>query len=110
MNQALISKRIQHYRHLAKLTQEQLADMVNTSETYIRKLESGDRLASLDMLLRLSAALNTTPNHLLLSSSVLGKNVNSSILDLLSDCTPAEFFILYENMSNLKDLLREKVK
>ena len=110
MNQALISKRIQHYRHLAKLTQEQLADLVNTSDTYIRKLESGDRLPSLDMLLKLSSALNTTPNHLLLSSSVLGKNINSSILDLLSDCTPTEFFILYENMSNLKDLLREKVK
>ena len=99
----------QHYRHLAKLTQEQLADKVDASETYIRKLESGDRLPSLDMLLKLSSALNTTPNHHLLSSSALGRSINSSILDLLSDCTPTEFFVLYENMVNLKELLREKV-
>lgn len=93
-----------------KLTQEQLADMVDVSDTYIRKLESGDRLPSLDMLLKLSKALNTTPNHLLLSTSVLGKSTSSSILDLLSDCTPSEFFVLYENMANLKGLLRENTK
>ncbi len=110
MNHVMISNRIQHYRHLAKLTQEQLADMVDASDTYIRKLESGDRLPSLDMLLKLSKALNTTPNHLLLSTSVLGKSTSSSILDLLSDCTPSEFFVLYENMANLKGLLRENTK
>ncbi len=108
MKQAIISQRIQYYRHLAKLSQEQLADMIDVSDTYIRKLEAGERLPSLDMLLKLSIALNTTPNHLLLSASALGKNVNSSIQDLLSDCTPTEFFVLYENMANLKELLRER--
>ena len=110
MDNMIIAKRIQHFRHLAKLSQEQLADLVDASDTYIRKLEAGVRIPSLDMLLKLSAALNTTPNHLLLSASNLGKNVNASILDLLSDCTPSEFFVLYENMSNLKELLRERVK
>lgn len=110
MDTLLISKRIQHYRHLAKLSQEQLADKVDASDTYIRKLEAGARLPSLDMLLRLSKALNTTPNHLLLSASAIGKGFNSSILDLLSDCSPSEFFVLYENMANLKDLLRERMK
>ena len=76
---------------------------------FCERKASGDRLPSLDMLLKLSSALNTTPNHLLLSSSVLGRSINSSILDLLSDCTPTEFFVLYENMVNLKELLREKV-
>ena len=84
--------------------------IVPNKKAYIRKLEAGVRIPSLDMLLKLSAALNTTPNHLLLSASNLGKNVNASILDLLSDCTPSEFFVLYENMSNLKELLRERVK
>lgn len=84
MDNMIIAKRIQHYRHLAKLSQEQLADLVDASDTYIRKLEAGVRIPSLDMLLKLSAALNTTPNHLLLSASNLGKNVNASILDLLS--------------------------
>lgn len=110
MENALISTRIHHYRRLAKLSQESLADLVGASDTYIRKLEAGDRIPSLDMILRLSRALNTTPDHILLSADALGKNINSNILDLLSDCTPSEFVILYENMSNLKELLREHLK
>jgi hypothetical protein len=42
-------------------------------------------------------------------SSVLGQNKSSGVLDLLSDCTPTEFIILYENMVSLKKLLREHV-
>ena len=110
MQNTMISKRIQHYRRLAKITQEQLADEVGASDTYIRKLEAGDRLPSLDMLIKLSKALDTTPNHLLLSASTLGKNLGSSIHDLLSDCTPSVFVILYENMAHLKGLLREQMK
>jgi hypothetical protein len=49
------------------------------------------------------------PHHLLLSSSVLGQNKSSGVLDLLSDCTPTEFIILYENMASLKKLLRDHV-
>ncbi len=71
--------------------------------------EAGDRFPSLDMVLKLSSALNTTPDHLLLSSSVLGQNKSSGVLDLLSDCTPTEFIILYENMASLKKLLRDHV-
>lgn len=48
-------------------------------------------------------------NHLLLSSSALGQNKSSGVLDLLSDCTPTEFIILYENMASLKKLLHDHV-
>ncbi len=107
MEHALISKRIQHYRHLAKLSQEELADMVGVSDTYIRKLEAGDRLPSLNVVMRLASALDTTPNHLLLLSTAIGNSNNSRILNLLSDCTPDEFVILFENMVSLKELLRK---
>lgn len=73
MESTMISQRIRHYRRMAKLSQEELADRVDVSETYIRKLEAGGRFPSLDMVLKLSSVLNTTPDHLLLSSSVLGQ-------------------------------------
>ena len=104
-----IGSKIRELRILNGLTQEELADRVDVSETYIRKLEAGDRFPSLDMVIKLSQALNTTPDHLLLSSSVLGQNKSSGVLDLLSDCTPTEFIILYENMASLKKLLRDHV-
>ena len=109
MENTMISQRIRHYRRMAKLSQEELADRVDVSETYIRKLEAGDRFPSLDMVIKLSQALNTTPDHLLLASSALGQNKSSGVLDLLSDCTPTEFIILYENMASLKKLLRDHV-
>ena len=95
---------------MAKISQEELAARIDVSETYIRKLEAGDRFPSLDVVLKLASALNTTPDHLLLSSNVLGQNKSAGVLDLLSDCTPTEFIILYENMATLKKLLREHVK
>ena len=109
MENTMISQRIRHYRRMAKLSQEELADRVDVSETYIRKLEAGDRFPPLDMVIKLSQALNTMPDHLLLSSSALGQNKSSGVLDLLSDCTPTEFIILYENMASLKKLLRDHV-
>ena len=106
MDKKLIARRIRHYRHQEKLTQEQLADLAGISDTYIRKLEAGTRAPSLQMILTLAAVLNTTPNHLLLPTSSLSQGAGSSIMELLNDCTPTEFAILYENMAELKELLR----
>lgn len=42
---------------------------------------------------------------------LLAPNIEAAIargvLDLLSDCTPTEFIILYENTASLKKLLRD---
>jgi len=110
MDKKLIARRIRQYRYLEKISQESLADKVGVSDTYIRKLEAGERTPSLKMVMALASALNTTPNHLLLSVSGLDKTSGSSIMELLNDCTPTEFVILYENMAELKELLRTHLK
>lgn len=48
MDKKLIARRIRQYRHLEKISQETLADRVGVSDTYIRKLEAGDRTPSLE--------------------------------------------------------------
>lgn len=110
MDKALIAKRLKHYRHLNKMSQETLADMVGLSDTFIRKMEAGERTPSLETIMALARALNTTPDHLLLSATALTKGPSTSILELLNDCTPTEFVILYENMAALKELLRTHLK
>ena len=110
MDKILIARRIRQYRHLEKLSQESLADKVGVSDTYIRKLEAGARTPSLEVIMALAAALSTTPDHLLLSASGLDKTSGNSIMELLNDCTPTEFVILYENMAKLKELLRTHFK
>ena len=110
MDKTLIARRIRQYRHLEKISQERLADKGGVSDTYIRKLEAGARTPSLEMVMALAVALNTTPNHLLLPASGSDKTSRSSIMELLNDCTPTEFIILYENMAELKELLRTHLK
>ncbi|MCD7751588.1 MAG: helix-turn-helix transcriptional regulator [Lachnospiraceae bacterium] len=110
MDKMIVARRIKHYRRTANMSQETLAEAVGVSDTYIRKLENGERFPSLEKLVALADALDTTPNHLLLSSTHLSKREGSSILDLLNDCTPTEFIILYENMSSLKESLRNHIK
>lgn len=110
MDTKLIARRIRQYRHLKKISQETLADLAGVSDTYIRKLEAAQRTPSVATIITLAAVLNTTPDHLLLASSSLDKTGSSSIMDLLNDCTPAEFAILYENMVALKELLRSHLR
>ncbi|MBO5953259.1 MAG: helix-turn-helix transcriptional regulator [Oscillospiraceae bacterium] len=110
MDTKLIAKRIRQYRHLEKISQETLADLAGVSDTYIRKLEAGQRTPSVETIITLAAVLNTTPDHLLLPTSGLIKSNSGSIMELLNDCTPTEFAILYENMVELKELLRTHMR
>ena len=110
MDTKLIAKRIRQYRHLEKISQETLADLAGVSDTYIRNLEAGQRMPSVATIVTLASVLNTTPDHLLLPTSGLVKSSSGSILELLNDCTPTEFAILYENMVELKELLRTHMR
>ena len=107
MDKNLIAKRIQQYRRFERTSQEALADKVGVSDTYIRKMEAGERTPSLKLILELADALHTTPNHLLLPASSFDEG---GIISLLSDCSTAEAAILYENMLELKTLLRKHRK
>lgn len=53
------------WREFRKLTQEQLAEKVDTTPSQISMLETGDRGLSTKWLRRLAPALGTTPGHLL---------------------------------------------
>jgi transcriptional regulator with XRE-family HTH domain len=53
------------YRMNRGLTQEQLGVRVNVVRSYICTLESGKKQPSLNMLLRIAAALDVTPGQLM---------------------------------------------
>ena len=110
MDKKLIARRIRQYRHMEKISQEYLAAKVGVSDTYIRKLEAGVRTPSLEVVMALAEALNITPNDILLSVTEVEKTSESSLMELLNDCTHTEFSILYENMVELKELLRTYLK
>ena len=56
---------LRQWREHRGLTQEQLAEKVDTTANMIHYLETGERGLSAKWLRRLAPALNTTPGHLL---------------------------------------------
>lgn len=69
----MIGQRIRAYRESKGLTQEDLADMVGTSQKTISSWENG-QVPNGDMIIRLARALNTSADF---------------ILDLTDDPTPS---------------------
>lgn len=60
----VLSKNLQEYRREKKLTQEELARRLKSSQSRIAKMEAGDPSVSLDLLVRSLLALGASRKHL----------------------------------------------
>lgn len=60
--------RIRVIRRKQSLTQEELAEMVGISASFLGHIERGSRIASLETLVALCNTLKTSPQHLLAAS------------------------------------------
>lgn len=47
-----LSQKVREYRHSKKLTQVELARLLNSSQSRVAKIETGDASVSLDLLIR----------------------------------------------------------
>ena len=63
-----LGERIRTLRRRNSLTQEQLAEMVGISASFMGHIERGTRVASLETLVALCNTLRTTPQSLLVAS------------------------------------------
>ena len=63
-----LGQKIRQLRRIENLTQEELAQKLGVSISFVGHLERGTRTASLETLLSLCAVLKTTPNDLLADS------------------------------------------
>ncbi len=69
MNEKMIGNRIRQMRRARGLTQEQLAETLGISDRYIRDLEKGRRMGSVDLLTDFADFFGVSLDYL-----VLGKN------------------------------------
>jgi transcriptional regulator with XRE-family HTH domain len=59
-----LSKNLQEYRRQKKLTQEELARRLKSSQSRVAKMEAGDPSVSLDLLVRSLLALGASRKRL----------------------------------------------
>jgi len=75
------------WREHRGLSQNELADMVDTTQSQITHLENGERALSAKWLRKLAKALRTTPGHLLDHDP---RNLPTDIVDIWLDADPDE--------------------
>ena len=72
---AAIGKRIKELRRTQGLTQDQLCDRLSISDSHLRKMERGDRSASIDLYIEIAQELGVSLDYL-----VLGKQNSAHVL------------------------------
>ena len=104
---SLLGQRVRRARKKAKLTQAKLAEKVGVSIPTISHIDTGTNKVSLELFVSIANALNVTPDELILDSvPKLASMYMQDLREDLKDCTPAEYKILTDMLSNMKMLLR----
>ena len=104
----LIGQRIRLRRQRLGLTQLDLSVDANVSTSYICNVELGNKQVSLEILIRIANALDTTPDVLL--SDCLQYHVGASSIEvtrLLKDCSLYESRVILDTIVAIKKTLRE---
>lgn len=88
MNQNALGRRIREERQKLHLTQEQLAEKLNVSTTYIGFIERGERSITLGKLTLLANILGVSLDYLLSDTITPSPSSNEKLwLELLSSAT-----------------------
>ena len=66
-----LGMRVRTLRRKRSLTQEELAEQVGISASFMGHIERGSRVASLETVMQLCAVLGVTPNDLLEEEAIL---------------------------------------
>lgn len=90
MDYKKLGKRIREERKRLNLTQAQLAEAIDISDTYMGAIERGERSLTLDTLVRLVNRLGVTVDYML-SDSVSDNDANiMEQFKQITDCQPLE--------------------
>lgn len=71
MDYKLLGMKIRLFRRKQGMTQEQLAERTELSTSFVSHIERGNRVSSLETLMKLCHALQVTPNDLLQEEKLL---------------------------------------
>ena len=108
LNNHLLGKKIQHLRSERKISQLQFAEMIDTSPTFVSRMERGAKGPSLETLILIADALDVSIDSLLAESRERPRASNKAQFSaILQDCTPFEQYVLMESMKEIKRILRE---
>ena len=108
LDNKLIGKRIKELRCLNYISQMELAEKSDISDTYLSLIESGKKRVSLETLIKVANALDTSADTLLTGNLKIDRgNYESELADIMKDCSHYEKRVIYEVIRSLKDIQRQ---
>lgn len=103
-----IGRRISEFRRAKKLSQFQLAELAEVTDSYISHIETGRKKPSLESLVRIASALGITLDRILLGNQVADlKDYLPEIRNLMKDCSPYEKAVILDMVKSLKSSMRK---
>lgn len=101
-----IGKRIREHRKRLKLSQEELAEMVNISTVHMSHIETGYTKLSLPVLVDLACALGVRTDDLIFDKELRshGELLEDITLEL-QDCSNVQLLALRQILSSSKDAI-----
>ncbi len=108
INYLLIGQRVREIRQRQEITQEQLAEMVDVSSTYISCIERSAKKPSLEVLVQISNALGITIDELLTGNQFNNPTEYLTDMDeLIALCSVNEKRLVYELSNSVIRILRD---
>ena len=106
-----VGARIREARKSKRLSQNELAEMINISPSHMSDIENDKKTIKLDILMRLTEALQVSADWLLRTDIPSVTSIHAQELaTLLSDCTPSESQSLIKMLKEMKTAIRESSK
>ena len=107
VNYEFIGARIREARLRKKLSQEQLAAMVDVGTSHISHIETSVTIPSTKLLVELMNILDCDPNEVLCMETRSTRPIlNSWLSELVADCNEDEIKIITDTVMALKTSLR----
>ncbi len=98
-----IGKRIQSFRTERKLTQAELAELIDTNQKHLSRIESGYHRSSLDTIVAISRALNISVDSLIADYEDSTDESNLKlIIDDIRGMSANQLNILRDNIQTIK--------
>lgn len=111
VNYSLIGLRIKENRMLKKITQEELAELIEISPGFMSLIETGRKRPSLDTLLAICRVLEITLNELLTGNQIpLETDYCSDLSAIVAPCNEDEKRLIYDITKAVRDSLINRRK
>jgi transcriptional regulator with XRE-family HTH domain len=106
----ILAENMKKYRKIQKISQEKLAEKINTAPNYIAMIEVGKKFPSASMLERIALALNVDTPELFTTSSVTFMPYNNKSIERMYQEVLLEFKQFEKNYKQFEKKVTEKIK